>query len=276
MSTPMLCLCPVGWAETEHPDHPRRPGRLTGVKADHFEQQKLLELAAEDVALTQLAHRRRTLPEMAAVEAAEEAERTFSGDVVRAETEVRDLGREVKRMESDVETVRSREAKDQKLLDSGSVSPKEMTNLQHELESLKRRQSDLEDQELELMERLEVAETTLAAAQSGLEQARADRERAEQLRDDALADIADGTTRHESTRAEVAGGISAPLLSLYDRIRTQTGTTGAAMLKARQCQGCRLELYGNELTAVRNADPHEVVRCENCGRILVRTAESGL
>jgi predicted nucleic acid-binding Zn-ribbon protein len=179
-------------------------------------------------------------------------------------------------MESDVETVRAREEKDQKLLDSGSVSPKEMTNLQHELESLKRRQSDLEDQELELMERLEVAETALAAARSGLDQARADLERATQLRDDALADIADGTKKHEAARAEVAGGISAPLLTLYDRIRTQTGSTGAAMLKARQCQGCRLELYGNELSAVRNADPHEVVRCENCGRILVRTAESGL
>jgi len=246
------------------------------VKADHFEQQKLLELAAEDVALTQLAHRGRTLPEVAAVTAAEESERTFSADVVRAETEVKDLGREVKRMESDVETVRARETKDQRLLDSGSVSPKEMTNLQHELESLKRRQSDLEDQELELMERLEVAENGLAVAQSGLEQARADLERARQLRDDALADIADGTTKHQSTRDEVAAGISAPLLTLYDRIRTQTGSTGAAMLKARQCQGCRIELYGNELSAVRNADPHEVVRCENCGRILVRTAESGL
>jgi uncharacterized protein len=246
------------------------------VKADHFEQQKLLDLATEDVALTQLAHRRRTLPEEAAVEVAAEAERTFSADVVRAETEVRDLGREVKRLESDVETVRAREAKDQRLLDSGSVSPKEMTNLQHELESLKRRQSDLEDQELELMERLEVAESTLAGAQQGLDKARADRERAEQLREDALADIADSTQRHEAARAAVAGEISGPLLALYDRIRTQTGSTGAAMLKARQCQGCRIELYGNELAAVRNADPHEVVRCENCSRILVRTAESGL
>jgi uncharacterized protein len=246
------------------------------VKADHFEQQKLLDLATEDVALTQLAHRRRTLPEAVALQAAEETERTLSADVVRAETEVKDLGREVKRLESDVETVRAREDKDQRLLDSGSVSPKEMTNLQHELESLKRRQSDLEDQELELMERLEVAEKALAAAQQGLEKAKADRERAEQLRDDALADIADGTARHEAARAAVAGALTPVLLSLYDRIRTQTGTTGAAMLKARQCQGCRIELYGNELAAVRNADPHEVVRCENCGRILVRTAESGL
>ncbi|RBY95480.1 hypothetical protein DQ237_13125 [Blastococcus sp. TF02-8] len=246
------------------------------MKVDHFEQQKLLELAAEDVALTQLAHRRRTLPEALAVESAAEAERTLADDVVRAETEVRDLQREVKRLEGDVETVRTRAAKDQKLLDSGSVSAKQMTDLQHELESLGRRQSDLEDQELELMESLEAAEATLRAAQEGREKARAELARAEQLRDDALADITDGTNRHEAARAAVAGGISAPLLGLYDRIRTQTGTTGAAMLRARQCQGCRIELNGRELAAVRNADPHEVVRCENCGRILVRTAESGL
>ena len=246
------------------------------MKADHFDQQKLLELAAEDVALSQLAHRRRTLPEVAAVEAAAESERTFAADVVRAETEVRDLGREVKRMESDVDTVRQRESKDQRLLDSGSVSAKEMTNLQHELESLKRRQADLEDQELELMERLEVAETALATARTGQEKAAGDRARAEQLRDDALADITDDTARHEAARTEIAGGVPEQLLGLYERIRTQTGSTGAAMLRARQCQGCRLELYGNELSAVRNADPHEVVRCENCGRILVRTAESGL
>ena len=246
------------------------------MKADHFEQQKLLDLSAEDVALTQLAHRRRTLPEAVAVQAAEETERTFSADVVRAETEVRDLGREVKRLESDVETVRAREAKDQRLLASGSVSPKEMTNLQHELETLKRRQSDLEDQELELMERLEEAEGRLRTAQEGLDKARADRERAEQLRDDALADIVDGTARHEAARAEVAAGISAPLLSLYDRVRKQTGTSGAAPLRHRACQGCRIELYGNELAAARKADPHEVLRCENCSRILVRTAESGL
>jgi uncharacterized protein len=246
------------------------------VQADHFEQQQLLALAAEDVALAQLAQRKRTLPELAAVEAAQEAQRTLADDVVRAETEVRDLDREQKRLEADVDTVRQREDRDQSRIDSGSATPKEITGLQHELESLKRRQSDLEDQVLELMERREVADAALADAQTGRASAAADRERAEQLRDDALADIADATSRHQAKRAEIAGGLSAPLLSLYDRIRTQTGTTGAAMLRARACQGCRIELNGRELAAVRNADPHEVVRCENCGRILVRTAESGL
>jgi predicted nucleic acid-binding Zn-ribbon protein len=249
---------------------------LVGVKADHFDQQRLLALADEDVALTQLAHRRRTLPEAAAVDAALEAERALAAALVRAETEARDLEREVKRMEGDVDVVRQRATRDQQRLEAGGLPAREVTALQHELDSLARRQGDLEDQELELMERQETADSTLRSAQEGLQAAEADRVRAEQLRDDALADLADATARHEAARAEAAAGIPAPLLSLYDRIRQQTGTTGAALLKARQCQGCRIELNGRELAAVRAADPNEVVRCENCGRILVRSAESGL
>jgi uncharacterized protein len=249
---------------------------LVGVKADHFDQQRLLTLADEDVALTQLAHRQRTLPEAAAVEAAAEAERELAAALVRAETEARDIAREVARLEGDVDVVRQRAARDQQRIDVGSLPAREVTALQHELESLARRQGDLEDQELELLERQEAADAAVTGAREGQEKARAERERAEQLRDDALADIADATTRHEQARAQVAAGVPAPLLSLYDRIRQQTGTTGAALLRARQCQGCRIELNGRELGAVRAADPNEVVRCENCGRILVRNAESGL
>jgi uncharacterized protein len=129
---------------------------------------------------------------------------------------------------------------------------------------------------LELMERSEVADATLADVRTALEKAAADRERAVQQRDDALADVADATARHEAARTALAGSVPDALLAVYDRIRLQTGTTGAALLKARQCQGCRIELNGRELAAVRGAAPDEVVRCENCGRILVRTAESGL
>jgi predicted nucleic acid-binding Zn-ribbon protein len=245
------------------------------VQADHFDQQKLLALAAEDVALAQLAHRRRTLPELAAVEAAQEAQRTLADDVVRAETEARDLDREQKRLESDVDTVRQREARDQARIDGGATA-KEITGLQHELESLKRRQSDLEDQVLELMERRETADAALAAAQAGLAAAQGDQERAEQQRDAALADIADAAARHQAERERIAGTIPGDLLKLYDRIATQTGSTGAAHLHARRCEGCRIEFYGTELATYRNADPHTVLRCENCGRILVRTADSGL
>jgi len=246
------------------------------VKADHFDQQRLLALAAEDAALSQLAHRRRTLPEGAAVQSAEDAQRELTADVVRAETVVRDLDREQKRLEADVDTVRQRVDRDRQRLDGGTASPKEMTGLQHELESLARRQSGLEDQVLDLMERREAADAVLDTAQTGAATATEEVERAVQARDAALADITEGTAIHEKARTEIAASIPAPLLALYDRVRVQTGTTGAARLHARRCEGCRIELYGNELSAARNADPHEVLRCENCNRILVRTADSGL
>ena len=149
------------------------------MQADHFDQQKLLALAAEDVALAQLAHRRRTRPENAAVTAAEDAQREFAADVVRAETVVRDLDREQKRIEADVDSVRTRSARDQQRLDSGAATPKEMTSLQQEMASLARRQGDLEDQVLEIMERREAADATLAAAQAGLAGAQADQAAAE-------------------------------------------------------------------------------------------------
>src|SRR3954454_19752476 len=166
------------------------------------------------------------MPEAAAAEAAAGAEREQSAQLVRAETEARDLEREVKRLEADVDVVRQRAARDQQRIDTASLPAKEVTALQHELESLARRQGDLEDQELELMERQEAADSALRAAQEGQEKARAQLERAEELRGDALADLADATARHEAARATAAAGIPAPLLSLYDRIRTQTGTTG--------------------------------------------------
>src|SRR3954464_7701394 len=135
------------------------------------------------------------MPEAAAAEAAAGAERERSAQLVRAETEARDLEREVKRLEADVDVVRQRSTRDQQRIDTGRLPAKEVTALQHELESLARRQGDLEDQELELMERQEAADAALRAAQEGQEKAREERERAEQLRDDALADITDGTAR---------------------------------------------------------------------------------
>ena len=64
-------------------------------------------------------------------------------------------------------------------------------------------------------------------------------------------------------------------MQLYEKVRETTGM-GAAMLRAGRCEGCRLELSGSERARVRGADPDEVVQCEECRRILVRTNESGL
>ena len=173
--------------------------------------------------------------------------------------------------------MRQRAARDQKRLDSGAVtSPKDLENLQRELASLARRQSDLEDIVLEVMERREDAQTRaeeLAGRVASLEAKAAE---TEERKNAALSAIdAEGFTAAKQ-REVVAAEIPADLLALYDKLRGQQGGVGAARLYQKRCEGCRLELNITELNEVRAAAPDAVVRCENCRRILVRTADSGL
>ena len=190
---------------------------------------------------------------------------------------VDDLTREQRKADADVEQVKARRVRDQQRLDSGAVShPKELQRLQHEMVSLDRRINELEDAELEVMERLETAQQEVTALEQRL--ADADRRIAEltEARENRMAGLREqaGTVRRD--RAAKAGDMPAELLTLYDRLREQKGGVGAALLRARRCGGCSLELNSAELADVAKKPSDEVVRCDECGRILVRTGESGL
>jgi hypothetical protein len=246
------------------------------VKADPAAQRRLLELQAIDTSLSQLAHRRRTLPQIAELERLAKLIDSADGERIKAQVTVDDLDRDIARLEKDVEQVRVRKDKDQSRLDAGTGPARELEALQHELASLSRRQSELEDAELELMEQREGAESALGRAAAGLAEAREQHVAVEADRDRTLADIAKEEEFRRSGRAPLVADLPSDLVTLYDRIRESSGGIGAALLRAGRCGGCRLELFGSELSAVRSAPADEVVRCEECRRILVRTAESGL
>jgi predicted nucleic acid-binding Zn-ribbon protein len=247
------------------------------VKADPTAQIRLLDLQAVDRALDQLAHRRRTLPEIAEIEKATAVLGSLRDDVVRGRTAVEDLDREIRRLETDVEQVRARKTRDQQRMDSGAVThAKELESLQHEVASLSRRQSELEDTELELMERREEAQAVLDAAVAALDEGQGAIDAAAARRDAAFAEIDAAEATRRAERDPAAAGIPADLLALYEKIRASSGGTGAAMLRARRCEGCRIELSGSDMSALAAAPADEVVRCEECRRILVRTGESGL
>jgi len=246
------------------------------VKADPAAQRRLLELQALDTALTQLAHRRRNLPQLAELDRLAKGIAAAEGERIKAQVAVDDLDRDISRLEKDVEQVRVRKGKDQARLDAGTGPARELEALQHELASLSRRQSELEDAELELMEQREAAEAQLQQAAGALAEARDRLAAVEADRDRALAEIAKDEEFRRSGRAPLAADLPADLVSLYDRIRESSGGVGAALLRAGRCEGCRLELFGSELSAVRSAPADEVVRCEECRRILVRTNESSL
>lgn len=246
------------------------------MKADPEAQRRLLDLQAIDTTLAQLAHRRKTLSEYAELDRLAREISALSDERVRAQVDVDDLDRDIAKQEREVDTVRQRLAKDRQRLDDGRLPARELTAIEHEIGALKRRQSDLEDVELELMERREQAQATLDGHERRLAEARSRREETEVKRDETLAEIAKEEEWKASARTPLAADLPADLIALYDKIRESSGGLGAALLRHGQCGGCRIELAGADRVRVKNAAPDEVVRCEECRRIMVRTSESGL
>jgi predicted nucleic acid-binding Zn-ribbon protein len=245
------------------------------VKAAPEAQLRLLDLQALDTRLDQLAHRRATLPETAELARVDAEMATVRDDIVRLETADGDLAREQTKIE--VELVRGRAVRDQQRLDAGQVgSPRELENLQHEIGSLAKRQADLEDQILELMERRETVQNRLAERTADRDRLRAMGLQLEAKQGAAFAEIEAESAELTGRRAELADGLPTDVLTLYEKVRSSSGGVGAARLYRGQCQGCHLSLSGSDLAAVRAAAPDELVRCEECRRILVRTADSGV
>ena len=245
------------------------------MNADPAAQRRLLDLAAVDAELTRAAHRRRSLPELAEIEQIDKDLASSRDSLIAAETAASDLDREIRKLEAEIDQVRARRDRDRGLLDSGSISSgKQLEDLQHELATLQRRQTVLEDDLLDVMERREATGADLDrghAALADIEQRRID---AARRRDEALADLTSTEENRQQERRALVGGLPADLVALYERIRAQRGT-GAALLRQQRCGACQLELDRTAVGRLREAAPDEVLRCEECGVLLVR-GESGL
>jgi predicted nucleic acid-binding Zn-ribbon protein len=242
------------------------------VKADPAVQRRLLDLAAVDAELARVTHRRRTLPEIAEIAEAEQQVRAKQDALVAVETTLTDLDRDVKRQETEIDQVRARGERDRKLMQSGSVGAKQLTDLEHELATIQRRQGILEDDLLELMERREAVDADASFARVELDKARETLKDAAARRVQALADLEATETRRTADRSTMAKGFPDDLLKLYDRQREQRGI-GAAPFQSRRCGACRIELDSGAVSKLKEAAADEIVRCEECGTILVRIAE---
>jgi len=247
------------------------------MKADPDAQLKLLDLQRIDAAVDQLRHQRAHLPEDAEVAQLTVRRSDVLGRSRDQQIVVDDLASAQEKADADVEQVKARRKRDQDRMDQGLISnPKDLERMQHELESLERRISTLEDEELEVMEDLEAAHTELAAMRTDLAETDERLASVTEARDKRYADIDADLQRLSGERAPVVSALPADLLGLYDRLRTSKNGVGAAELRARQCSGCMMSLDPAELADIRSKAEDEVVRCEQCQRILVRTSESGL
>jgi predicted nucleic acid-binding Zn-ribbon protein len=145
-----------------------------------------------------------------------------------------------------------------------------------ELESLHRRINSLEDVELEVMERLETTQTSLDQRTAEVSALDGEEAGVRQAFDQKSGDLQTELASVQAERKTTATGMPEDLMALYEKLRAQKGGVGAAALRRRECGGCRLTLNASDLGIIAKKPTDEVVRCEECNRILVRTGESGL
>ena len=199
-----------------------------------------------------------------------QVEHNAAGDRLAAiRIALEDLDAQVSRFESEIEAVRQREERDRSWLKSGATDAKQLSDLQHELETLIRRQTSLEDSLLEVMERREELQAQLTAELSAIEALQADLASAQQALDAAIAEIDQARQLHSSRRDALTSTLDPALSALYERQRAGGGP-GAGPLQGHRCGACRIEIGRGELARISAAAEDEVVRCPECGAILVR------
>lgn len=240
------------------------------MQASPEDQLRLLVLADADVAIARAKHRRATLPELAELRELGAQRNAVTQELVAAETALSDLQEEQQRLEVDLEPARARLVRNQARVDAGQISdPKALRSMVDELEHLRGRITKLEDDELELMQQIEDATRVrdeIAARRGGIDsQGRA----LIASRDASFAEIDAELEQLGSDRAAHAHVVPGELLALYEKIGAKAGT-GAAKLTDGRCMGCHVEANASDLRQYSAAPASQVIRCEECGRILVR------
>jgi predicted nucleic acid-binding Zn-ribbon protein len=245
------------------------------VKASPPEQKELLRLQALDIRLQQVEHQAKALPqhaELAALARTLDASKT----VLTGRTgEVEDARIELRRIESDVEVVEKRIARDTDRAQHTS-SIKDVQALETELAALTARLSALEEIELAVMERLEEKEAAVAETEAERAAVATRVAEIEADRDVLLVDLNRQLGELARDREAIVSAIGADLAALYEKRRVAGRGNAASLLRARTCSGCTMTLTGNDLEDVRAAPADDIVFCPDCGAILVRTEESGI
>ena len=244
------------------------------MKAEVVQQRSLLELAELDAEMSRIDHRAKHLPEQQQVEEAQSAHREANDRLAAVQIALEDLDAQVAKFESEIDAVRRREDRDRSLLAAGTVDARQLTELQHELETLQRRQSSLEDSLLEVMERREELQDQQAGGLAEIDELQTKLTDAQRACDETCTEI--DQLRHQSVsrRDELVAELDADLVALYERQRSRGGA-GAGPLQGRRCGACRIEIDKGELARISAAAEDEVLRCPECGAILLRVKGTG-
>lgn len=240
------------------------------MQASTEQQGLILELQLLDNEIMQANTKLKSLPEIEQLLHIEKRVTAANDELSVVKGESDQIALELRRGEVDVETVTDRIKKDEARLSSGNATPKELEQLQHEVESLKKRQEALEEIELEIMIRNDAViarKNTLTTDLTSLQTLKDEISgRLQSATDEINKVIAEKNT----ARSLVANKIEKALLDLYEKIRGNSGGVGAAALVGNKCNGCNLAINAVEMERIKSLAKDELLRCEECRRILVR------
>jgi predicted nucleic acid-binding Zn-ribbon protein len=240
------------------------------MKATPEDQHLLIELQLIDSQITQAKAKLANLPEREQIAAIHQRLENTAVELGVVETELADVAIDLRRSEVEVEQVEDRMKKDEQLLASGSVAPKEMEKLQHEIQTLTKRRGELEEVQLEIMIKVDAIQARvdeLVSDQSGLKQLELELN----IRlENASAEIDSAISKLSLDRSQLLPKIDSALVDLYEKVRTSGAGIGAALLVGNKCDGCHLSINVIELERIKGLADDEIIRCEECRRILVR------
>jgi len=231
----------------------------------------LLTVQDLDTRTDQLRHRRETLPERGELAAAQRSVKETEELADVARTRLRELKASEKALEDEAATVEAHAADIQRKMYDGTITAaKELEAFQTDHEHLKKRQIELEDRAIEILEAAEPIEAELAALTARVEAATASVIEIDERLVVAEAEIDAEVERVRNERAAAAGEVPPVVLSAYEPMRLKLGGVGAARLTGNRCEGCHLQIPSAELEGIRHAADDALVTCPECGRLLVR------
>ncbi|CAN7504569.1 zinc ribbon domain-containing protein [Mycolicibacterium frederiksbergense] len=242
------------------------------MKAEVSQQRSLLDLAEVDAELRRVDHRAANLAEQQEFERVQALYQEANDQLAVVGIALEDVDGEVTKLESEIDSVRQREDRDRTLLQGGTVNAKQLSELQHELETLERRQSSLEDSLLEVMERREELQRQQSEHLARIDALQNELSAAQLARDAALVDIENVRQVSAGRRTELTSLLNADLVALYEKQRAGGGA-GAGLLQGKRCGACRIEIDRGEMARIQAADDDEVLRCPECGAILLRVKQ---
>ena len=239
------------------------------MQASPEQQSLILELQLLDNEIMQANTKLKSLPEVEQLLHIDKRIITATDEIATVKQEADQISLELRRGEVDVETVTDRIKKDEARLASGNATPKELEQTQHEIQTLKKRQLALEEIELEIMVRSEAVTERSKVLNTDLTSLETLKAEINQRLNAATNEINSVILAKQKNRQEVAVKIEKVLLDLYEKIRSSSGI-GAASLIGNKCNGCNLAINAVEMQRIKTLPADEVLRCEECRRILVR------